>query len=70
MNYTENLNLLKPEYGEVSDIADLNDNFDTIDDALAALLPEVTSADNGKFLVVVDGAWAATAIAQASGGTY
>lgn len=70
MNYTTNLHLKKPEYGEASDVADLNDNFDDLDDALAALLPEVTTADNGKFLVVVEGVWAATAISQASGGTY
>ena len=70
MEYTENLHLKKPEYGESSDIADLNDNFDDIDEALAALLPEVTSEDNGKFLVVVEGVWTATTVASASGGSY
>ena len=33
----------------------------------AGLLPTVTTADNGKFLRVVNGAWAAVAIADASG---
>ena len=30
-------------------------------------MPEVTTADNGKFLRVVDGAWAAATIANAEG---
>lgn len=35
-------------------------NFEKIDDAVAAAagLPAVTAADNGKVLMVVDGAWA------------
>ena len=70
MNYTTNLNLKKPEYTDTADIQDLNDNFDTIDAALAAALPPVTSSDNGKFLRVVSGEWAAATVASASGGTY
>ena len=33
-------------------------------------LPNVTTADNGKFLRVVSGAWAAVKIANANGGSF
>ena len=33
-------------------------------------LPTVTTADNGKFLRVVSGAWAAVSIANANGGSF
>lgn len=33
-------------------------------------LPEVTTADNGKFMRVVNGAWAAVEIANANGGSF
>ncbi len=33
-------------------------------------LPAVTASDNGKFLRVVDGAWAATEIDNASGVSF
>lgn len=33
-------------------------------------VPSVTTADNGKFLRVVNGAWAAVAIANANGGSF
>lgn len=33
-------------------------------------VPTVTTADNGKFLRVVDGTWAAVAIANANGGSF
>ena len=33
-------------------------------------LPVVTTADNGKFLRVVNGAWAAVSIANANGGSF
>lgn len=33
-------------------------------------LPNVTTADNGKFLRVVSGAWAAVSIANANGGSF
>lgn len=68
--YTTNLNLIKPELTDAASISDINSNMDTIDSALAAVLPAVTSSDNGKFLRVVDGAWAAAAIANASGGSF
>lgn len=67
MTYTTNLNLKKPEYTDTADIKDINDNMDIIDDALAAALPAVTSSDNGKFLRVVEGVWAAASIADANG---
>ena len=70
MNYTTNLHMTKPEYTDTKDIEDLNENFDIIDEALEAVLPEVTTADNGKFLRVVEGEWTASAIASASGGSY
>ena len=33
-------------------------------------IPAVTAADNGKFLRVVNGAWAAVEIANANGGSF
>lgn len=39
-------------------------------DALSARVPSVTTADNGKFLRVVNGAWAAAAIDNANGGSF
>lgn len=33
-------------------------------------LPNVTASDNGKFLRVVNGAWAAAEIANANGGSF
>ncbi len=33
-------------------------------------LPSVTAADNGKFLRVVDGAWAAASVTNANGGSF
>ena len=33
-------------------------------------LPTVTTSDNGKFLRVVSGAWAAAEIANANGGSF
>lgn len=33
-------------------------------------LPGVTTEDNGKFLMVVDGAWKAVALDDAEGGSY
>lgn len=33
-------------------------------------LPAVTTSDNGKFLRVVSGAWAAVSIANANGGSF
>lgn len=33
-------------------------------------LPTVTASDNGKFLRVVSGAWAAAKIANANGGSF
>lgn len=33
-------------------------------------LPTVSASDNGKFLRVVSGAWAAAAIANANGGSF
>lgn len=70
MNHTENLNLKLPELTDYVDVGDLNDNAEAIDDALQALLPAVTASDNGKFLRVVNGEWAAATIASASGGSY
>lgn len=70
MNYTTHLHLKKPELSDPAKISDLNDNFDAIDEALAATLPEVTTEDNGAFLRVVEGEWAKSTIASASGGSY
>lgn len=47
---------------------------DTVPRALLAddvpLLPDVTTADNGKFLRVVSGAWAAASVPDANGGAF
>ena len=39
-------------------------------EGLTGLLPTVTTADNGKFLRVVNGAWAAVTIDNANGGSF
>jgi hypothetical protein len=70
MNQTDNLHLRLPEPDDYADIEDLNYNFQEIDSALVALLPAVTTSDNGKFLRVVEGAWTASSIASASGGSF
>ena len=38
--------------------------------AMANILPAVTSDDNGKFMTVVDGAWAAEAIPNAEEASF
>ena len=43
-------------------------NGETIE--LNAALPTVTTADNGKFLRVVMGAWAAATVDNANGGAF
>ena len=71
MQYTTNLGLRLPE--RLTDsvyVADINYNMEKIDEGLEAVLPAVTSSDNGKFLRVVNGAWAVAAIANASGGNF
>ena len=72
MTYTENYNLKKPDLDDPAKIGDINDNMDTLDEVIANLnpLPDVTSSDNGAFLRVVDGEWAKSTIASASGGSY
>lgn len=39
-------------------------------EGLTGLLPTITESDNGKFLRVVNGAWAAVEIANANGGSF
>ena len=71
MQYTTNLSLRLPErLTDPALIADINYNMEKIDEELAAALPAVTSSDNGKFLRVVNGVWSASAIANASGGSF
>ena len=45
-------------------------NFTDNNKDLAKELPTVTTADNGKFLRVVSGAWAAAEIPNANGGSF
>lgn len=45
-------------------------NFTDNNKDLTKELPTVTTADNGKFLRVVSGAWAAAEIANANGGSF
>ena len=47
----------------VSDVQNNKDSWGTKE------LPAVTASDNGKFLRVVSGAWAAAEIASANGGS-
>lgn len=51
--------------GDADDVAGINENPEMIaaiatvaEAAIAAVLPKVTAADNGKVLKVVDGKWA------------
>lgn len=48
----------------VSDVQNNKDSWGTKE------LPAVTASDNGKFLRVVSGAWAAVEIANANGGSF
>jgi hypothetical protein len=47
----------------ISDVANLQGQLD----ALYAVIPTVTTSDNGKFLRVVNGVWAATTVPNAEG---
>ena len=73
--YTTNYHLKKPASSDPVDIADLNGNFDILDEHLKVAedktdLPDVTSADNGKVLRVVNGAWVAVFVEAAEGATF
>ena len=48
-------------------VSDVQNNKDAWN---AKELPAVTASDNGKFLRVVNGAWAAAEIANANGGSF
>ena len=48
----------------VADVQNNKDSWGTKE------LPAVTASDNGKFLRVVSGAWAAVEIANANGGSF
>ena len=39
---TQNLNLVKPDYGEAADIDVINDNMDTIDSAVGSLRESIS----------------------------
>lgn len=45
-------------------------HFEQVDEAMSHVLPDVTAADNGKFLVVENGEWTAVTITGAGGGSY
>ena len=73
--YTTNYHLKKPAPSDTVDIDDLNGNFDVLDEHLKIAedktdLPDVTSADNGKVLRVVNGAWAAVNVEAAEGAMF
>ena len=72
MQETQNLQLRLPDTTDPALIGDINYNMGIIDNAIATLnpLPEVTSSDNGAFLRVVEGEWAKSTIASASGGSF
>ena len=44
---------------------ELDDLYNKINDMLPSILPKVTVADNGKFLRVVEGIWAASIVPYA-----
>lgn len=61
--------------GNAADVADLQTDAELIDkiedlDLTAGGLPSVTSADNGKLLIVVNGAWAAASVPSAESEEY
>lgn len=56
MLYTENLNLKKPQPEDYAKIADLNENADAIDAAIANLLNKINSLD----YTVISGSFSAT----------
>ena len=47
MNYTDNLNLKKPEQTEFYNVDDFNDNADKLDEAINGLNTRVTPIENG-----------------------
>lgn len=60
-------------YRYFADLGDLAFKSNVAKADLAAdvpLLPDVTAADNGKFLRVVSGAWAADSVSNANGGAF
>lgn len=50
--------------------AGVSKKFSRADHVHPKELPNVTDSDNGKFLRVVSGAWAAVEIANANGGSF
>ena len=50
--------------------AGVSKKFSRADHVHPKELPNVTASDNGKFLRVVNGAWAAAEIANANGGSF
>lgn len=44
--------------------------IEALDSKIDDILPDVTSADNGKFLCVVNGEWAAVTMQEWQGGSY
>ena len=56
MLYTENLKLKKPQPEDYAKIADLNDNADAIDAAIANLLNKINSLD----YTIISGSFSAT----------
>lgn len=64
------------EFAAASDVTKLNNLVgDTavstqIDTAITAAIPSVTTADNGKFMTVVNGAWAAEEVPDAEEASF
>lgn len=78
IKYSTNKNFKLPEYSDVIDVADFNENFELIDTELktlsdsqseleASTLPKVSSTNNGQFLRVVNGVWTAVTVPSAEG---
>jgi len=44
---------------------EIDDLYDRLNQVMGSILPSVTIADNGKFLRVVDGIWAAALVPYA-----
>ena len=64
--------MTKEQYDAAKESGTLNDNelYLTPEEEYVNELPTVTTSDNGKFLRVVSGVWAAATVPVMEGGTY
>ena len=67
MNYASAKAQLESQKGAANGFAGLDANGKVPDSQLPAILPTVTSADNGKVLGVANGSWSVITIPSANG---